>query len=608
MLFLCLIGVVLSTLLVTPSSGVILTQPSQLITLEYDYIIIGAGTAGLVVANRLTEDTKITVLVLEAGVSDEGVVPAIAPFLATMLTPNTAYDWNYTVVPQKGMHGRTFSYPRGRLLGGSSSANYNFHQYGSAEDWDRYAKETGDPGWAWNNVKKYIKKHEKIVPSADGHDTSGQFIPSLHGSSGEVSVSLPGFNLSIDARVMATTGQLSEFPYNEDTSGGDHSLLGIGFVQSSIGKGVRSSSSTSYLANANSRPNLTVLINATVVKLLQSGTKGALKSFRSVQFSSSPDSVTMTVKARKEVILSAGTIGTTQILQLSGIGNASDLKALNIPVLVDNPAVGANLIDHVYMPNVFNAQESLDTFLRDSSRLGAAIEEWTTNKTGIIANNVANTFGFARLPSNSSIFKAVADPASGPKSPHWEMIFSNFWTCPGIARPATGKFMTIVTALISPTSRGTIKLRSTNPFDKPLIDPNYLTTEFDIVVLRESVKASKRIVAAPAWADYVISPFGRLSATSDVDIDNYIRGAASTVFHPVGTAAMSSSGSKSGVVNENLLVKGADGLRIVDASVFPFIPSVHTQGPVYLLAERASDLIKADQLYPSAERPPLDEL
>jgi choline dehydrogenase len=236
---------------------------------------------------------------------------------------------------------------------------------------------------------------------------------------------------------MATTGQLSEFPYNEDMSGGDHSLLGIGFVQSSVGGGVRSSSSTSYLANANSRPNLTVLINATVLKLLQSGTKDDLKSFRDVQFSSSPGMYLIpfrtiikvlsagpptTVKACKEVILAAGTIGTTQILQLSGIGNADDLKALGIPVLVDNPAVGANLIDHVLLPNIFNVKDSLDTLLRDTKLLGAAINEWTVNKTGVIANTLGNTFGFARLPNDSSIFTTVDDPASGPKSPHWEII------------------------------------------------------------------------------------------------------------------------------------------------------------------------------------------
>jgi len=334
------------------------------------------------------------------------------------------------------------------------------------------------------------------------------------------------------------------------------------------------------------------LINATVVKLLQSGTKDALKSFRSVQFSSSPAGSPTTVNARKEVILAAGTIGTTQILQLSGIGNADDLKALNIPVLIHNPAVGANLIDHVLLPNIFNVKDSLDTLLRDPSLIGAAIDEWTMNKTGVIANTIGNTFGFARLPNNSPIFQTFADPASGPKSPHWEIIPLDFWVNPGIAQPPTGNFLTIFTALISPTSRGTIKLNSTDPFDKPLIDPQFLTTEFDVVAMRESVRATKRFVAAPAWADSVISPFGPLSATSDPEIDEYVRGLASTVYHPVGTAAMSSSHSKSGVVNQDLLVKGADGLRIVDASVFPFIPSTHTQGPVYLLAERASDLIK----------------
>jgi choline dehydrogenase len=180
------------------------------------------------------------------------------------------------------------------------------------------------------------------------------------------------------------------------------------------------------------------------------------------------------VKARKEVILSAGTIGTTQILQLSGIGNADDLKALNIPVLIDNPAVGANLIDHVFLPNIFNVKgnESLDSFLRDPSLLGAAIDQWTANRTGIVASNIVNTFGFARLPSNSSIFKTIADPASGPKSPHWEMVFAvsnlhlvrvyfgqclyfpqDSWINPGVAEPATGSFLTIVTALISATSR-----------------------------------------------------------------------------------------------------------------------------------------------------------
>ncbi|KAF8154533.1 aryl-alcohol oxidase [Crassisporium funariophilum] len=599
---------VLASILVVPTLCATFTSVSQLPTLKYDYVIVGAGTAGLVLANRLTENSNIQVLVLEAGVSDAGVIPAIAPFLGPTLTPSmqscTPFDWNYTVVAQTGLNGRTFPYPRGRLLGGSSSANYMFHQYGASGDYDRLSTVTGDTGFKWTNMRQYIQKHEKIVPPTDGHDTTGQFIPSLHGFSGEVSVSLPGNSQGIDARVIATTSQLkSEFPLNHDMSGGDQPLLGVGWVQSSVGGGVRSSSSTSYLANGNSRPNLHVLINATVMKLIQSGTKGGLPSFRSVQFTSSPGTASTpagnaptTVTATNEVILSAGSLGTAQILLLSGIGPKADLQALNIKSLVDNPSVGSNLSDHTFLPNIFNvkAGESFDPMLRDSSLIGAAINQWATNHTGVISNNVANNFGFQRLASNSTIFKTVKDPASAPTSPHWEIIFSNFWINPGIALPATGNFMTVVTTLISPTSRGTVKLRSTNAFDKPIIDPKFLTSAFDIFTMRESVKAVKRFVAASAWSSYVVSPFGALaSTTTDDAIDAYVRGLSTTIFHPVGTAAMTSTSAKYGVVNPDFTVKGTDGLRIVDASIFPFIPSGHTQGPTYLIAERAADIIKA---------------
>lgn len=224
------------------------------------------------------------------------------------------------------MNGRTFAYPRGRLLGGSSSASkfqsqcekdfivlnqsldYLFHQYGTNEDWNRLGSTSGDSGWSWSNMKKYIQKvpslttcvnfsnlmttflqHEKFVPPVDGHNTTGQFIPSLHGFNGVTSVSLPGNNQTIDPRVIATTQQLAEFPYNQDMSGGDQPLLGIGWLQSSAGGGVRSSSSTSYLAQTNSRPNLKVVINTTAMKLVQTGvTASALKSFRAVLITSSP--------------------------------------------------------------------------------------------------------------------------------------------------------------------------------------------------------------------------------------------------------------------------------------------------------------------------------
>ncbi|KAF8962123.1 hypothetical protein BDZ97DRAFT_1920795 [Flammula alnicola] len=556
-----LLSFVLASLLAIPSLGITLTNPSQLTTLTYDYVIIGAGNAGLVIANRLTENANVTVLVLEAGVSDQGVIAAEAPFLGPTLTPNTPYDWNYTVVAQAGMDGRTFPYPRGRLLGGSSSANYLFHQYGTFEDWNRLANISGDSGWEWSNMKPYIQKHEKFVPPVDGHNTTGQFIPSLHGFNGEVSVSLYGYN---QQSIRAYSPLRNSWQSSHTTR---------------TRAAVTISSRYRVPPIFGCRPNLTVLINATVMKLLQTGTTSTgLKSFRNVQFISSqglapsPSATPITVTANKE----------------------RHLNALNISTTIDHPSVGENLSDHTLLPNIYSVQGNLsfDNILRDPT---ATLDQWIQNKTGLFANNVVNNFGFLRIPANATIFQTTPDPAAGPNSPHWEIIIANFWFNPGIPQPATGSFMTVVSVLISPTSRGTIKLASTNPFDKPVINPQYLTTDFDIFAMRESVQAINRFVGAPAWSDYVVGPFGSsfAAATDDSSIDSYVRGLTTTIFHPVGTAAMSPAGATTGVVNPDLTVKGADGLRIVDASIFPFVPSCHTQGPVYLLAERASDIIKA---------------
>ncbi|PPQ97820.1 hypothetical protein CVT26_012921 [Gymnopilus dilepis] len=570
--------------------------PAGLPTTTFDYVIVGGGNAGLVVASRLTENSSVTVLVLEAGLSatnhsssfrDHGIVPIQVPFLAPTLAPQTSLDWNTTTVQQGGLAGRSLPYIRGRVLGGSTSINFLFHQYCSSEDWDRLGTLSGDSGWKWANMRQYVPKHEKLVPPADNHaGTAAQILASTHGIAGD------------------TTRQVAEFPFLPDTSGGDTRSLGVGFLQSSAAGGVRSSSSTTYLANALGRPNLVVLLNATAIKVIQTANSSGVPVMRGVQYiGSQPPGSTIagtifSVTARKEVILSAGTVGSTQLLMFSGIGTARTLQRNNIPVIVDNPSVGANLSDHLLIPNVFQVTGSnLDGLQRNETLEAQAMTQWTSTKMGPFANSVANTYGFLRLPSNSSILAGITDPAAGPNSPHFEMIFTNAWFLPGVTMPATRDFLTVVTVVVSPTSRGTINIASPNPLQMPAIDPAFMTTDFDIKAAVESINTAIRYTSASPWSGYNLGPFGpfgtAISSGNASVLETYVRDFGTSAFHPVGTAAISSTKAAFGVVNPDLTVKGVTGLRVVDASVFPFIPSCHTQGTIYLLAERASDLIKA---------------
>ncbi|KAG6809504.1 hypothetical protein H0H92_015992 [Tricholoma furcatifolium] len=295
------------------------------------------------------------------------------------------------------------------------------------------------------------------------------------------------------------------------------------------------------------------------------------------------------VTARKELILSAGSIGTPHILMNSGIGDASALSLLGIEPLVNLPSVGKNLSDHPFLLNTWlvNANDTFEQF-RNATLAEEALRQWNDTRTGAFTVSLSNQLGWKRLPHNSSIFEKFQDPSLGPHAPHFELLFLNGILWPPI--PATGDHMQVAIVLLCPLSRGSVMLNSPNPFDPPLIDPNFLSSEFDVFVLREGIRSARHFLSAPTWDNFIISSTN--NATSDAELDEYIRNISSTAYHPVGTASMSPRGANYGVVDPDLRVKGVVGLRVIDASVLPFVPAGHTQAAVYVFAERASDLIK----------------
>ncbi|KAK0459380.1 alcohol oxidase [Desarmillaria tabescens] len=530
---------------------------------------------GNVLANRLTENDHVSVLVLEAGGSTADVLLSEVPFFCTSITPRTPWDWNFTTTEQPGLNGRSVLFPRGFGLGGSSAVNCMFYTRGSSQDYDRYAQISGDPGWGWEALQPYIRKNERVVPPSDHHNTTGQFDPAVHGFNGINSVSLPGVSRHTDSRVIQTTSELpDDFPFNLDYNSGYQ--LGIGWTQYTIGNGTRSSSQTSYLGSTYiGRPNLHVLIHTHVTRILQSNTKftNDRLTFGAVEFTQDAGAPAHL----KEIILSAGSVGTPHILLHSGIGDKAELTTLGITPRLHLPDVGKNLTDQPgWFVNFFvNDTDTIENiYFRNATFQAETLEEWQANRTGFLSSGVASQVAFLRVPEEAGILDR--EPCAGNQTAHYELIFTS-----SILPPPTtaGNFFSIGTTGICPLSRGNITINSTNPLDAPLINPNFLSHPQDLAIMQYAAESAKKFVTAMAWDGYILGIAVNIT-------ENDIRNGAGSVLHPVGTASMSPADANWGVVNPDLKLKGAKGVRIVDASILPFVPAGAYSGcGVYICRE-----------------------
>ncbi|EAU89943.2 aryl-alcohol oxidase [Coprinopsis cinerea okayama7 len=501
------------------------------------------------------------------------------------VAPNTSWDWNYTSTPQPSLGNTSIYIPRGHVLGGSNTINGMFYVRGSSSDYDRWAKVTGDDGWSWKKILPYVFKTEKWTKLSDSHGSRGKYDPRWHSETGITSVSLSAAPQAIDAKVVEASRELGgEFAYNRDMNDGN--MLGVGWTQLTVGNGERSGAAMTYLApKYANRPNLVVLSILFPPTILRKvcPPPAVLRNI----LLAIPE---LRVTAFKEVIVSAGVFNSPQILQLSGIGDVSLLQALGIEPVVNLPSVGQNLTDQPLM--FLNWGLGIEgTVTPDAELQRKWLDQWRTNRTGPLTSSGSNHIISLRIPDNSSIWSGYDDPSSGKNTPHFELAISangNPYLPPSIA---------VVVIAIQTTSRGSVKLRSADPFDPPLIDSAVYASNFDFLTMKEGIKAAQRFFSAPTWSEWNLTVSPPLPPLSDEEawnaqVDSILRLTTANAGHNGGTCAMSPRGAKWGVVDPDLKVKKVEGLRVVDSSVTPFVTAGSTQAGIYAIAERAADLIK----------------
>jgi choline dehydrogenase len=531
----------------------------------FDYVIVGAGSAGCLLANRLSADPDVRVLLLEAGGKDDYFwIDVPVGYLYTIGNPRT--DWCYKTEPDPGLNGRSIGYARGRVLGGCSSINAMIYMRGQRSDYDHWAA-LGNKGWSWDEVLPYFKRNEDYQHGAD----------ELHGSGGELRVEERRVNWEIlDA--WREAAEECGIPRIEEFNRGDN--FGNAYFQMNQRRGVRWSNSKAFLRPVMNRPNLTVLTHAHV-KRVRVQTLGFLKRATGVEFSLGPRG-NQFAEARREVILAAGSIGSPQILQLSGIGPGALLQNLGINVEHNLPGVGENLHDHLQIRMMYKVKNVRTLNERANSLFGkmAMGLEYLFFRTGPLTMPPSQLGAFAK-----------SDPAQPSANIEWHVqpLSLDKFGSPLHPFPA----ITPSVCNLRPTSRGHVRIKSADPNAHPAIMLNYLSTFEDKKVAVDSIRLTRRIMQAKALAKYQPEEFkpgphfktdiALMSAASDL---------GTTIFHPVGTCRMGHD--ELAVVDDRLRVRGIAGLRVIDASVMPRITSGNTNAPTTMIAEKGAEFVKED--------------
>ncbi|WP_341197676.1 choline dehydrogenase [Hyphomonas chukchiensis] len=526
----------------------------------YDYIIVGAGSAGCALANRLSADPAIKVCLIEAGKKDNALMVRMPAGVGSLIKQAGDYNWGFYTEAQKHMNGRKLYWPRGKGWGGSSSINGMVYIRGHAGDYDQWAQ-MGLKGWSYADVLPYFKRSEAY----EGGDNA------FHGGAGPLRVSESPMSGPI-YRAFIQAGEQAGYKLTDDFNGAQQE--GFGRYQRTIHKGERWSASFGYLRPIEGvRPNLTVISTGLVTRVLIENGKAT-----GVEVVEGKGALTQKIHADKEVVICAGAVQSPQILMLSGIGNPEHLDRFGIQATVKSPGVGQNLQDHLDVTVIHEMTQPVSAYSQQKGlkKLGVGLR-YLYNQTGAGADNFLQAGAFLNSREGLSMPDIQLHLVNAIMMDH------------GNHDPQKDGF-TVHACQLRPESRGTICLASADPFAHPAIDPNYLATEEDRRAMRESVKMVREICgqsALNALRGNEIMPGA--SVSTDDDIDSFIRRMGETIYHPVGTVAMGTS--ESSPVDAELRVRGVDGLRVVDASVMPTLIGGNTNAPTIMIAEKAADMM-----------------